>query len=130
MEKIIAFGLNKEKMLLLRKIIALQNIQIIEVEPKDYKQVIGDLYENKRNLLIEEMKERSVPGESLLLLCGFTQNRLDDFLAMTRQNKLLVDYKAILTQTNIYWTGLQLFAEMAMEKNAYEMQKKQDDKDE
>lgn len=57
--------------------------------------------------------------DEMLVLCGFTPDRLDDFLAaFPAQNVPTVALKAVLTPTNAAWTGAALYAELLRERQA------------
>lgn len=57
--------------------------------------------------------------DEMLVLCGFTPDRLDDFLAaFPAQNVPAVALKAVLTPTNVSWTGAALYAELLRERQA------------
>ena len=66
-----------------------------------------------------------VPEESMLVLCGFSEKRMDKLLAALRKSQVQVDYKAILTPTNRKWNVMRLLLEMRTEKAAYEKQQKE-----
>lgn len=57
-------------------------------------------------------------AESLLLLCGLREKRLDKVLFELRREEVQVEYKAILTPTNRTWTLRRLYLELAREKGA------------
>lgn len=58
-------------------------------------------------------------SESLLVMCGLTDKRVDKLLFELRRCGIKLDYKAILTPTNRKWTVSQLLLEMHREKAAY-----------
>lgn len=53
--------------------------------------------------------------EEVLLLYGFSENRLDELLRQMRKVKATVALKAVLTQTNCSWTFYQLYEEIRAE---------------
>lgn len=54
--------------------------------------------------------------ESLILLCGLRDKRLDKVLFELRRSDTAVDFKAVLTPTNKDWTLRKLFAELGRER--------------
>ena len=58
------------------------------------------------------------PAEPMLVLCGFTDERLDRFLDSLKLAGLRFPFKAVLTETNQYWLPGELFAHMAAEREA------------
>ena len=57
-------------------------------------------------------------AESLLLLCGLREKRLDKVLFELRREEVEVAYKAVLTPTNRTWTLRRLYLELEREKVA------------
>ena len=72
-----------------------------------------------------EPSATGVPEESMLVLCDFSEKRMDKLLAALRKSQVQVDYKAILTPTNRKWNVMRLLLEMRTEKAAYEKQQKE-----
>ena len=122
MEKILAFHFNETDLFKLRQLAAALKIRLEVVEPIDYKQTLASLVSGKKNPLAESFTG-DVPEETLLLLCDFTEKRMDKLLLSLRKNQISVDYKAVLTSTNKQWNVLRLMLEMRMEKAAYEMRR-------
>lgn len=58
-------------------------------------------------------------SESLLLINGLSDKRLDKLLFELRRAEVAVDYKAVLTMSNSSWTLERLFSELRKEKAAY-----------
>ncbi|MGN1146771.1 MAG: DUF3783 domain-containing protein [Lachnospiraceae bacterium] len=67
----------------------------------------------------EEAAYQAFPTESLILLCDFSDKRMDKLLFELRRSEVKVDYKAALTPTNKSWNVNQLMQEMRREKAAY-----------
>ena len=56
-----------------------------------------------------------------MIFCGLPEHKLDAMLAKMRQAKVKkVDYKAILTPTNLTWLIPDLYTELAKEHEAFE----------
>lgn len=119
MEKLLAFHFNETELFQLRQLAAALKIRIEAVDSIDYKQTLGDLVSGKKNPLTEAFTG-DVPEENLLLLCDFTEKRMDKLLLSLRKSQLQIDYKAVLTPTNRQWNVLRLLLEMRAEKAAYE----------
>lgn len=119
MEKLLAFHFNETELFQLRQLAAALKIRIEAVDSIDYKQTLGDLVSGKKNPLTEAFTG-DVPEENLLLLCDFTEKRMDKLLLSLRKSQLPIDYKAVLTPTNRQWNVLRLLLEMRAEKAAYE----------
>ncbi len=92
-------------------------IRIKNIGPEQTNQKVGYLAG------LEGFEEESAgPGESLpaipeevMLLYGFSGDRLDALLKQLRKNKASVALKAILTQTNCGWSFYQLYEEIREE---------------
>ena len=61
--------------------------------------------------------------ESLIVLCGLRDKRLDKVLFEFKRAEVKVDYKAILTPINENWTVPALMGELRREKAAIQMKK-------
>lgn len=61
--------------------------------------------------------------ESLIVLCGLRDKRLDKVLFEFKRAEVNVDYKAILTPINENWTVPALMGELRREKAAIQMKK-------
>ncbi len=56
------------------------------------------------------------PKEPVLVLCGFTPERMDIFLARLRESGIPPVLKAVVTPTNLGWTFSALAIELAQER--------------
>ena len=59
----------------------------------------------------------SIPQEPFMLLCGLGGRQLDRLLAALRRADAVVDYRAVMTDSNRGWTLCQLMREVAREHN-------------
>lgn len=62
--------------------------------------------------------------EPMLVMHGFSSEGVDTVLKLLRENKIRIDLKAVTTPTNLSWTGLQMFAELQREREAFRKQRK------
>ena len=119
MEKLLAFHFNETDLFKLRQLTATLKIHLEVVETIDYMQTLDALVSDKKNPLAAPFTG-DIPEENLLLLCDFTEKRMDKLLLSLRKSQIPVDYKAILTPTNRQWNVMRLLLEMRVEKSAYE----------
>lgn len=104
-------------------------IRVRKVDPADFGQQIGliaGLPEFERSQTVEEAEPFT---EELMLMQGFDQALLDDFLNRFRQRRVKsVALKAVITPTNSGWTLLHLHDEIARE-HEYMMQQRRQSAD-
>ncbi len=62
--------------------------------------------------------------EPMLVMHGFSSEGVDSVLKLLRENQIRIDLKAVTTPTNLSWTGLQMFAELQREREAFRKQRK------
>lgn len=92
-------------------------IRIKNIGPEQANQKVGYLaglegFEEELAGLDEALP--AIP-EEVMLLYGFSGDRLDALLKQLRKNKASVALKAILTQTNCGWSFYQLYEEIREE---------------
>ncbi len=119
MEKLFLFHCSELTEFKIRQTAATLKIPCTVVPDADYSKTLGAIASGKAAPLITPYT-KEVPPESLLLLCGLADKRLDKLLAALKRNNAVVDFKAVLTPTNESWTVLKLLLEMHREKAAYE----------
>ena len=89
------------------------------VNRRDYLKPIGQL--SGETLLFTSEKEYDGPEltDSMLVFSGLSSERLDETLRALREcGAGSFPYKAVLTDTNRYWTSLMLFEELKKEHQA------------
>lgn len=118
MEKILAFQLEGQNFQKLKQIAAEMKVKLYPVERRDFCQLIGDLFEQKRSPLLRDYEGNAVT-ESMIVLENFTDKRLDTLLRALKREQVSIDFKAVATSTNKKWTVLQMYLEMEKERNAY-----------
>lgn len=58
-------------------------------------------------------------AEEMLVLYRFSGKRIDDLLARLRKGGVgNIPYKAVITETNVSWSGVQLYRELVREREA------------
>ena len=98
------------------KMIFVQNgLQIRQIPREEYNQPIGALAGIKEIPRVEEVYDGDELAEEMLVFRGVYGKRLDLLLAQMRKNKVAVNLKAILTEHNVGWSGLQLYEELKKE---------------
>lgn len=123
MEKLLVFHLSEQELYKLKKITGVQKIRTVLIADTDYRQTLDTLVSGQKNPMILPYTD-FVPDESMIVLCDFTEQRMDKLLLSIRKSRIKIDYKAVLTPTNRTWNVLRLFLEMQTEKKAFEQNKK------
>lgn len=118
MEKILAFQLQEKEYEKLERIAGNMRIKLQTVGKESFYQTIGDLLKQKDHSLAQTYSGTAVT-ESMLVLDGFSDKRLDLLLKSLKREQFVVDFKAVTTEVNKKWTVLQMYLEMEKERNAY-----------
>lgn len=118
MEKLLLFHLSEDDGKKIERITARLKMSFECVAGSDYNQFLGDLAAGRNNSLSAPYTGE-IPEESLLLMCGFSERRMDKLLFELRKESVAVDFKAVLTPANQKWTVTQLLLEMHRERAAY-----------
>ncbi len=118
MEQILAFQIEEGEVKKVREIANRMKIAFRVVEQRAYRQTIGDLLEQRQNFLVQDYTENQIK-ESMIVMEGFREKRLDMLLKLLRDKGVRVDYKAVVTPFNRKWNVLQLYLEMERERAAY-----------
>lgn len=85
------------------------------VSPQDYSRPVGALL----GFPVPPGEDGGAVLDEMLVLCGFTPQQLDGFLAaFSARGVAGVGLKAVLTPTNAAWTGAALYAELLRERRA------------
>lgn len=91
-------------------------IRIKNVSKEDYLQTIGFLTGSSQDTRSDAVYEGVGFSEEMLVMKGFTQRQLDDFLMYFRKEKIpKIHLKAVVTPTNQSWNSLQLYEEIKKE---------------
>lgn len=118
MEKILAFQLEGQNLQKLKQTAAGMKVKLYNVDRKDFYQLIGNLFAQKRNPLLGYYGGTAV-SESMIVLEGFSDKRLDILLRALKRDSVSIDFKAVATSANKRWTVLQMYLEMEKERNSY-----------
>lgn len=117
METVLLYQIKGTKTAALLKPVLLKlGIRVRSIEPEHYLQSIGFLAGNKS--FAESPKAYDGAGfeEPMMVMAGFTERKLDLFLAEMRRKKVpSIALKAIVTTQNQAWNSLQLYAELKTE---------------
>lgn len=118
MEQILAFQIEEGEVKKIKEIANRMKAAFRVVEQRAYRQTIGDLLEQRQNFLVQDYTENQIK-ESMIVMEGFREKRLDMLLKLLRDKGVRVDYKAVVTPFNRKWNVLQLYLEMERERAAY-----------
>lgn len=118
MEKLLIFHLDDTEYKKLEQITRNLKIRCERVADSAYNQTLEALASGKVNPLATTFTG-NIPPESLLLMCDFSDKRMDKLLFELRKAGVAIDFKAVLTPTNQKWTIPQLMFEMHKERAAY-----------
>lgn len=105
---------------LLRGVAAQMGVKIKNLTPERCIQRIGYLTGvegiEKREVSVNFQKYAPVMNEEMLVLDGFTEERLEELLAnLKRAGVPKIGLKAIVTETNAQWTVYQLYEQLREE---------------
>ncbi len=123
MEKLLLIGMNDDEYRKIAQVANRLKITVDVINPEYYNKTLGELAGGKYKETASQVP-MDVSTESLIVICGLTDKRLDKLLFELRRAEVNVDYKAILTQTNKDWNVSQLMQEMRREKMEYSQMKK------
>lgn len=117
MQKIVlAYNFTPERLGALRLLCMMLKVQLRPVSREQLTQPVGYLAGVQGVAAAEESYAGDEGHEEMLVMCGFMRNDLDRLLAGIRKSKLQsVKLKAMLTQHNALWSGVELLKELAQE---------------
>ncbi len=130
---------DEEKAKRLKRVLLLMGVKIRMVSPEQYHLPIKDLINGQSGEITKEetanlmdcVKTQDTDGaenekesiqEEMMVMYGFSGNRLDELLNALRKNQSRINLKAILTETNKEWSSYVLYQEL---KKEHEMMQKQ-----
>lgn len=96
------------------------HLVVKNIPRQEYEKPIGYLAGISGVLPLGNVYEgEELPGE-MMVFAGLSGEQIDKVLIGFREKGLKkVDYKAVLTPTNQYWNGLQLFEELKREHESF-----------
>ena len=132
MEKtVLLYHFDRQKAQRIKKALARHAVSVREVAPEEYSLPLGILAGLPGSFLFGpggssareaagetegDRKQATVPDQEMLVFAGITRQELDHILETLRKNALSgIALKAMLTETNRFWNGIQLFAELKKE---------------
>ena len=131
-ETVLLYNLDNDKGRKIRVILIQLGMKIRNVKKEEFGEPVGELI----GLGISEtsgkvqaatdaaLRSQEAPGtldfdDEMMVLHGFTNDRLDELLARMRKARIeRVALKAIITPTNRTWSGRELYAELKKEHEA------------
>ena len=114
-EVVLMYHLEGDRGRKLKTIFVQNGLRIRQIPREEYNQPIGALTGIKEIPRVEEVYDGDELAEEMLVFRGVYGKRLDLLLAQMRKNKVAVNLKAILTEHNVGWSGLQLYEELKKE---------------
>ena len=115
-KSILAYNFTPERLGALRLICMMLKVQLRPVAREQLTQPVGYLAGVQGVEPSAESYSGDEAREEMLVMCGFMRSDLDRLLAAIRKSKLVnVKLKAMLTQHNALWSGVELFKELAQE---------------
>lgn len=120
MEKVLLYNLSDTPMAFqLKVILASEKIRMRSVAPGEYRQAIGYLAGLPGFSDNGTVYDGEAFSEPMLVMCGFTGQRLDRLLGRLKTRKLpSISLKAVVTSQNQHWDSLQLYKELKAEHEA------------
>ena len=112
----------EEKRKSMERSITHMGIQFIPIMPIHFLQTVGHLAEIKGFPAKKISPLENIPEvtEDLLIMCHFTEEKLDEFLHSMKNGIIpKVSLKAVLTAQNCFWTFAQLFQELTEEREHF-----------
>lgn len=119
MEKLLLFGITDTTFHQIKSIASRMKISCIQTSSDFYSYTLEQILNNNAPNTFMASSDKIV-SESLLVICGLSDKRVDKLLFELRRSNVTIDYKALLTPTNRNWTVSQLLLEMHREKAAYQ----------
>ena len=115
-KSILAYNFTPERLGALRLICMMLKVQLRPVPREALTQPVGYLAGVQGVEPSAESYSGDEAHEEMLVMCGFMRSDLDRLLAAIRKSRLQsVKLKAMLTQHNALWSGVELLKELAQE---------------
>lgn len=118
-EVVLLYNINPEKLNKIRFVLIRMGVRNKIITKDMYLQTIGYLAGIKGFEKKEEEYTDEGFNDEMLIMKGFTSNRIDELLRLFRNNSIdKISLKAILTEHNIQWNSLELYKELKDEHEA------------
>ena len=117
-EAILVFGGDDVLTASLRRALLPLKVMVRPVPRAEYGQPLGLLAGDRTCSAAGKPYEGEELAQPMLLLAGFSGDRLDRVLTAMRRGGLRVPYKAVLTEANRLWDVPALYRELAREHEA------------
>ena len=112
MERVLLVQVEESAARKIKKLAEAKKISVVYGTKEQGSQIIQDILDGKEN---PYASENALPRNGLVVFCGLSEKHLDSMLFDMRRKNISVDYKAVLTPTNVTWTLQHLYLEMEME---------------
>lgn len=116
-EKILLFHAEQRTITKIQKLAENKRIRFICVDSENYHKSLGDLAGIPSEAVPGE--EEILPDTSVMVFCNVTEKHFNKLLFEFRTKGISIDYKAVLTETNRYWTIGHLYPELVKERKRY-----------
>ncbi len=124
---VLIYHMNGNRLRQLESVCRRMNIRPLEIEPGMGTAPIGLL-----SGMLDPLKLMSAGGpsgreirgpqpidEEMIVMAGFNEKLFNSFLDRLKENGVRVSLKAVQTDTNLYWSGEMLQAELKREREIY-----------
>lgn len=129
-EQIILISPKEEEVVIFQMLFEQMGIKLHLLEKEDFQKPLGEFLgielEEGEDKLVAAKKVPPVPEdkedieESIFVFVGFTRQRLQAFLQIMKEVEApVVPLKAMLTKINRYWTPMELYMEIAEERDYF-----------
>lgn len=125
MTGVLLYNIGREKLPKIRFILFKLGLSAREVSPAEFDRPIGALAGLEGFEPAETAAGDPFAGE-MLVMCGLSSPQFSAFLNALRQNRCTVALKAVLTETNAWWSAARLYRELAAEHEALQRVKPKD----
>ncbi len=115
MAEIFMYNLNSKKSIGIKNICRALNIGYREIDETQYSYKLSFLLKICDN---SQKGETGKINDEMLYLIGFNDGLLNIFLKLLRSKKCSVALKAVMTETNVNYTSIELYKEISAEHKA------------
>ena len=124
---VLIYHMSEERMRMLKELCVSMGIRAAAVDRGMERATVGLLSGLVNPVKLTQgasgrMKEIRGPqeiDEEMIVMAGFTEALFNDFLDRMKRIPLQIDLKAVQTETNLYWSGEMLQAELKRERELY-----------